>query len=399
MIKISGSYIEFTAFGAYTDEFINEIMGAGMRISEISCENSIHTIRIRPCDYLSAARTARKFRVKTKVVKRAGGYFALRRYKKRLGIPAGILAFCAVIVFLSSFIWDIQVSGNSEIQTWQILEQLSSMGIYPGAKIGSYNANIAELELQMTFDKLAWVSIERTGSRINVKVSERLESEQVTQKEISVSEPCNIVSSRTGQLIRADVFRGKLMYKEGSGIRAGDVIVSGVVKDGLDEETATSQSYVHAQAVLIVQVEEYADFYLPYTFTQKSKNGRSVNNKSVVFLGKRFGGEFKIDKNADYVHYNESIKKPAIFGFPLPLKIIEQDYIFYDKIQVTDSYSSVFSELERQIELYEKNFLVSKGAQIIEKNEEFYPDDNGLGVLVRYVYQIDAAEKQEMTVG
>jgi sporulation protein YqfD len=373
------SYIEFTAFGVYCGQFVNELVNSGSRVFDISASSDIYTIKTAPRNYPAIVRAARAYRVKTRVVGRHGAYFVLRRYRRRVGIPLGVLAFFAVIVIMSGFIWSIRISGNEQIGSWQILEQLAHSGIRAGVHRDSFNANQAELELALAIDALAWVSIERTGSRLNVKVSERLPE---AAGQVPADMPCDVITSRSGQLIKADVYRGELAAKIGSGINAGDVIVRG--------------NGTHADAKLLVEVVEIVDFYQPYTVFHRARNGHSMSNRSVVFLGMRFGGERDISKHADHIDYTETLTAPRLLeniggGFPLPVRVLQQDYAFYERVEVTDSPAAAREKLDRQIELYEHNFL--QGAEIIDRQVEFSPDDNGIGAIARYVFRTDTSEK------
>jgi len=380
------SYVEFTAFGVYCGEFIDFLVSSDYQVSDITSSNDIYTIKTSPKNYPAIAKLAREYRVKTRVVARSGAYFELRRYRKRVGILFGVIAFFGIIVLMSNFVWNIKISGSDKVGNWQIFEQLAQSGIRPGVHIDGFNANQAELELGLSIPELAWVSIERSGSRINVKVSERLEEES---EEIPLDTPCDVIANRSGQLIKAEVYRGQLLFEVTSGINKGDVIVSGKVKDA-----AGRRSRVHADAKLFIEAIEVADFYQPYMTLHRAKNGRSKNNKSVVFLGRRFGGELEVPRDADHVDYFETLKVPDFFGFPLPFQVLNQNYVFYDRVEVTDSATIAREKLDRQIELYEVNFL--SDAEILEKEVEYFPGDDGIGVLVKYVFHIDAAEKREL---
>ncbi|MCL1867218.1 MAG: sporulation protein YqfD [Oscillospiraceae bacterium] len=385
------SYIEFTAFGAYCGDFISELVASEYDVWDVTAADGLHTVKTAPANYLSIARTARKYRVKTRVTDRAGAYFLLKRYRRRVGIPLGLLAFFAIIVMMSNHVWVIKISGNSGVGNWQILERLAESGIRPGVHVESVNANLAELELMLAIEELAWVSIEPNGNVINVKISERIKEDGKVK--IPLDTDCNVISDKSGQLIKAQVYRGELLYEVGSGVNAGDVIVSGVVVD-----TQGKQSYVHADASLIVEVVDVVDFYQPYTTFRRAKNGQFVRNNSIVFLGMRFGGERQINKYADHVEYSENVRIPQVFGFPLPLRVLEQDYTFYERVEVTESPADTFVMLGQSIELYEKNFLKGTDgadAVIVDKQVEYFPDENGIGALVRYVYQAEAAVQKE----
>jgi similar to stage IV sporulation protein len=402
------SYVEFEAFGVYCGDFIDELVASQHYVFDITAESDIYYIKTAPHNYPQIVKKARSFGVKTKVVARSGLYFSLRRNRRRLGIPLGVLAFFGLIVLMSNFIWDIRIEGNDRVSSYRIMEQLDRSGIRTGIGIHSFDANLAELELALALEGLAWVSIERSGSRINVKVSERL-GEIGDVSDIPVNRPANVVSSHSGQLIRADVYRGELLYEIGSGVNAGDVVVSGIIGrgavndvNGVQISPPTSYHHVHADAVLIVEVSEIADFYQPFTVLHRASNGREVNNSSIVFLGRRLGGELDIPPHADHVDYSERIYTPTVFGvFPLPFRVLEQDYVFYDRVRVTDTPSEARRQLDRQIELYESNFILSHGEQteIVERHVEYFPDCDGVGALVRFVFRVDAAEKREIMVG
>ncbi|MCL1789367.1 MAG: sporulation protein YqfD, partial [Oscillospiraceae bacterium] len=197
----------------------------------------------------------------------------------------------------------------------------------------------------------------------------------------------NITAGYSGQLVRAEVYRGELLIEEGNGVNEGDVVVSGIISDFAD-----GFYHVHADAKLILEVVETIDFYQPYTTLIKAKNGRSVHNNSIVFLGKRFGREIKINKHADHVDYSEELTVPRFFGFSMPFRVLKQHYAFYDRIEVTGSTADSREKLDRQMELYETNFL--KDAEIIEKQAEYFPDDSGIGGIVRYVFHVDSAVKK-----
>ncbi|MCL2070811.1 MAG: sporulation protein YqfD, partial [Oscillospiraceae bacterium] len=136
------------------------------------------------------------------------------------------------------------------------------------------------------------------------------------------------------------------------------------------------------------------DFYQPYTTLNRAKNGHSISNKSIVFLGKRLGRDVRVSKYADHVDYSETMTIPRVLGFPMPFRVLSQHYVFHDRVDVTDSAADAREKLDKQIELYEANFL--KEAEIIEKQAEYFPDDNGIGGLVRYVFHVDAAVKVEI---
>lgn len=59
-----------------------------------------------------------------------------RKYRKRVGIVAGILLFFGILAFLGNFVWTIEVVGNETVSSDEILDFLKEEGL----KIGSYKS-------------------------------------------------------------------------------------------------------------------------------------------------------------------------------------------------------------------------------------------------------------------
>jgi len=385
------NYAEFTAFGAYCGDFIDCLAKSEIEVWDISGANEIYTAKTAPQNYIRVARKAREFRVKTAVSKRSGKYFLLRRYRKRLGIPAGILAFFAIIVVMSNYIWDIRITGNQQISRAQILEQLEKNGIKTGVPANSFNKNKAEINISLALGDLAWVNIEREGSRLNVKVSESLPSDAA---QVPSDAPCNIVAGRSGQIISTEIYRGKLLYPMRSGVNKGDIVVSGVVGNG-----AGGLQFVHADAKIIAECTETMEFYQPFASYQNVKNGYSAAEKSIIFLGMNFPLSFGSSRSykGDNIKYTEEIRAPKILGFRLPYRLLTQNYVYYDRVEITDTETDALEKLNMTVDLYEQNLLA--GAEIVAREIEYFPDDLGIRAKVSYVFRTDIAVKKEFSAG
>jgi len=386
-----GNYAEFTAFGAYCGEFIDHLTKSNIDIWDISGSNDIYTARVAPSEYMSVARKARDFRVKTAVVKRGGAYFVLRRYRRRIGIPLGILAFFAVIVVMQSFIWDIKIVGNQTLTRAQIVEQLEKNGVKAGTPVKGFNANKVEIEMSLALSELAWVSIERSGSRLIVKISERLDS-GAGASQVPSESPCNVIAGRSGRIVTTEIYSGRLLYKPKSGVNKGDIVVSGVVGNG-----AGGLLFVHADAKIIAECTETVEIYQPYDNYEEIKNGITASDKYVIFLGMNIPVAGDRPIRGDNIKYTEEIRAPKLFGFPLPYRELTQNYVYYDRVRVTDAPTDALEKLNNAIDLYERNFLAD--AEIISRTVEYFPDDNGIKAVVTHMFYADIAVQKEFTAG
>ena len=206
------SYITVSVFGTHIEEFMNELLSKSVKLWNVQNNNGIIVFESSPRSYKKIARTAYAHGMRTKVEDRRGSYFKLRRYRKRYGAFFGTASFIGIIVFFSNFVWDIRVSGNEMISDYQIIEILEKHGLKIGARTDRGVIAGAKLAAALELDGLAWISIERDGSRINVKVSERLE---VDEEEIPITSPCNVIAGKSGQIVEMEVYRGRLLMEKG----------------------------------------------------------------------------------------------------------------------------------------------------------------------------------------
>jgi len=381
------SYIIVSAFGSYVEHFMNELFENNIKIWEIKNKDGIIYFKTSPYFYKIIAETAIASGTKTKVESRHGAYFKLRPYKKRYGVFFGVVSFFGIIVLMSNFIWDIRVSGNQSVSSAQIIEVLEKHGIKSGAGVKSFDRERAELAAILELDMLAWVNIEREGSRVHVKVSERLESDIA---EIPGTTPCNVIAAKTGVIVKTEVYRGALLIESGSGVNQGDVIVSGVVEDG-----AGNIILSHASAKIIAECTDEAEFFAQFTSTERRKNGKITKNNFIVFLGKThqlfiFGSE---PENSTY---SEETRIPRFLGFKLPYRLRTGIYTHYDLIEVQIGQTEAMRRLKKEIDMFRQNFYA--GSEIISFDEVYDVREDGVGAKVRVVYHTDIAEKKVIGV-
>jgi similar to stage IV sporulation protein len=381
------SYIVVSAFGSYNDVFVNKLIENNIKVWGLINRDGVIYFNTSPYFYKKIARAAFGCGVRTRVESRHGAYFKLRRYKKRYGIIFGALSFFAIIVLMSNFVWDIKVHGNTDVSPTQITEVMEKHGIRAGIGIHSYDSEKTELALTLELDRLAWVNIERHGSRIHVNVSERLETDA---NMIPVTTPCNVVAVKTGVIVETEVYRGRLLIEPGSGVSRGDVIVSGVVEDG-----AGNVLLSHASARIIAECEDNAEFFVPFTSLERRNNGRTSKNNFVLFLGHGFP-LFIIDSKPENAVFSEEMRAPTFLGLRLPFRLKTEVYAHYDYVEVTIGQTQTLERLKRQIELYRQNFYGD--SEIVSFDEKYFIQEDGILAEVRVVYRTDIAQQRMIGV-
>lgn len=208
-----------------------------------------------------------------------GIIYFIAKYIRRFGIFAGIL-FCIVVsVFLSNIVLEVRVVGaNSEAVESSVKEILEQEGIKAGGYIPSINFLAVQTRLFEVSPDVSWASIGHSGSVVTVNIS--MPTNKVKSEEGRI--PCNIVAAHDGRIVSADVLVGEFTSLIGSGVKKGDILVSGIV----DNKNGNAY-YRHSIAKVIAEYEETVAFEQKL-YDRIETDGETVYKKVSAFLNMRY---------------------------------------------------------------------------------------------------------------
>jgi len=147
------------------------------------------------------------------------------KYRFRYGIIAGIMLIFVYILFSSSFVWDIRVEGNEEISASAVEEELSACGFYVGAPWRSKELSEIETGVLEKSDSIGWININRRGNVAYVTVR----GKSVYENKDEGDGFSNIVAARDCVIEEITVRRGIACVKAGDTVKAGELLISGVI--------------------------------------------------------------------------------------------------------------------------------------------------------------------------
>ena len=384
MKKKGLGYVKFSLIGTECEEFLSRSLNEGIKIYDIENDEGIIYAKTSPSHYFLLASSVKDFHVRMRIAEKRGIRFKAYRYRNRYGLIAGALAYGLILLLCSGIVWDINITGNERISDESILEFLAENGIYPGASRKELDTTLTELNALLSFEDLAWISIENEGSRVNVKLNERISN---PENGLSISTPCNIVASHEGIIVEAEVYRGTMLYETGSGVAEGDIIVSGIINDG-----AGNISINHADAKIIAEYEEEVSFYQQFSTVEKVK----TNEKHYSEYFKLFGFTFpnKAEQYTGGYTYTSNSYEVRLFGIKMPWTRVLVEGTKTEDIEVTRTVNDVKRLLERELEMYELNFL--KKQEIIDRDIEYERDENGIKLICRFTLRGNIASQSEI---
>lgn len=384
--KLLGS-IYFRLFTADCGDIVNKLRATGFAVKDIRIENGkfiTGTVDWYDLDELKAF--AEDNKAQFEQLDKKGIAFTVQRYKKRLGLAAGLLTALMLVFYLSNTVLRIEVYGNESISDERVKSILADYGIKIGAFIPSLDLRDSEQRIITAFDSFSWIGIRSSGCRILVDISELTEKPEM----IPISTPCNVVAACDAQIVDIrNVHLGMLVPMLYDGVRKGDILISGTIDGKLDHDY-----FVHAMGEIIGRYDREVTFEQPYV-DSVINYGTEKTKKSLYLFGLKIPLYLNKEEKFEY-EYSEEIKYARLFNLELPVGIVEADLKPYtvDEIEYSPEQAKII--LESKISVYEKNFLINKDITVVGKESEFSENEDKLVVTVKYCLESDIGVTQEI---
>ncbi len=151
------------------------------------------------------------------------------RYRRRLGIPIGALLFVCLLFYFSQIVWRMDVQTEEARLQNVVTEALAAEGLGAGAWLPGLDLYAASNRLLAACPELSYASIVRSGTTLSVRVRPKEDAPPD-----ATSAPANLVARRDGVIVSFAAERGQVMVAAGQAVRAGELLVGGVVlhRDG-----------------------------------------------------------------------------------------------------------------------------------------------------------------------
>ena len=299
------------------------------RFLNLAATNDIYLWDINRIDYtiLEMKATIEGFRALKEIVNKVGCRVEIAekkglpfiiyklRYRKMLGV--GFILFFAIIILLSSIIWDIEINGNEKVKDEDILLLLEEEKIKNGIIKYKIDKDYIERLLLNEFDVLSFASVEIKGTKLIIELKER----DLPPENIDEDIPVNIVASKKGIIEKVIARDGRPRVRKGDVVEKGDVLISGIFSDEYSENRILvhAEGEVFARTLYSYKVEE------PIIKTIKEETGRVFERKELK-IGKR-GIQF-IKGDIPFEDYIESTEEMKILNMniDLPFKLLIHKY-------------------------------------------------------------------------
>ncbi|MCL2434126.1 MAG: sporulation protein YqfD [Clostridia bacterium] len=179
-----------------------------------------------------------------------------RIVKTRPALIAGLLLGLIAVMLFATRLWAVDIHGCAQIPPSAIEAQLREYGYRPGMPRGQADMRLWQRQLMLDFPLLQWVGLTTKGVMLNVKAIEN-----PPPPGMEPSQPGDIVALMDGVVRQITVKRGVAAVAVGDSVRAGQVLIRGVIQWGSADGENFGEAPTAAQGTVLGTIyrEGYAE--------------------------------------------------------------------------------------------------------------------------------------------
>lgn len=322
LLSYLGGYTKLAIREENAARVLSSLFSAGIPFSRTTRRGGIVSVRV-PRRYRKALAAVPP---EWESVEERALYLDLARYRRRFGLLLGAVLAVFLCLFLSRLVWDIRVEGCETVTEEQVVETLAAHGFSIGTYVPSVDKERIALEILAKESKTySWFKINMRGTVAVVDLRERAGKEGIEE----TGGVSNLIAARDGQIALLDVRGGAVAVKPGQIVRAGDLLVSGVIdSQAIGYRTVRARGSVYAKTTLFYTAK------IPLCVEEKRTVETKTAEKSVKIFSKTLNLLKKTGEIGENYDIMETTKRLRAFGVFLPITVTEKTAVFYETVPV-----------------------------------------------------------------
>lgn len=307
----------------------------------------------------------KKTRTRICILRRVGLPFFTFRYRGRKLFGLGIFLFGMLLYYLSGFIWNIEINGNSYLSNEVILDFLKEESCSFGTRKRFIDCAALEESLRSRYEEVIWTSIKIYGTKMTVDIQENLLPEEQYEKKEDTA--YDIIAAKDGTITEIVTRSGTPMVAAGAEVKKGDVLVRGSIDILNDAQEVAEYLYPGADADIIASVSYPYEKVIPETYTKLVPTGEQKTHYALRIGGLTLENPFFHSGYEEYRVAAETYQLHVTDNFYLPVWLTRSSYEEVKKQQKTYTEAEIRQIATKNLANFLKD-LEEKGIQIIEKN-------------------------------
>lgn len=221
-----------------------------------------------------------------------------------------------MVLVLSSMVWDIRIEGDTVVSEQRIEMALRECDFYIGKVWHLCDFSEIEAEFLSSNPEFSWININRRGTVAYVVVSDNKNQDNNVGVKNGYA---NIVASVDCIIEEIRVVKGKAMVKRGDVVKAGDLLISGVVSL---EDTG---EFCYAEGEVIGRMSDTVSVFVDRNYEKNLKTRETLINRELKIFDFSINIFKRYRKSNTECDIIDDVKVFSLFGkCLLPIRIISQ---------------------------------------------------------------------------
>ena len=295
-------------------------------------------------NYLAVVEAVKRLGGKSKIVGSRGILFFVGKLKGKMVLALGGGMFIVILLYLSTFVWSIEITTKKNVSPYELRQQLYDLGIKPGISKRKIDFKDIEKKLENMNSDILWLRARVEGSTLKVSIEEK-----VNPPEIKEGSLVNLVARMDGEISRVYTFEGRSVVHSGDFVKAGDVIIEGI--NGKEEDPYE----VIPDGVVMANTFYEKSRKAKYQGTELKRSGEKDSDIYLNIFGKKiylkkaikdFGEYDKIEESGKIINKINYYEKKEI-----PIELTKEEII---SNSINDLEKSLYNDLTREAKIIDR---------------------------------------------
>ena len=367
VIRYCKGYLSIRVWGYSTERFMNLCSNHNILLWDIENHGEYYTMCISIRGFYQLKSITRKTGTRVAITGRYGLPFLSVRMKKRKIFIVGLLGSFLFWIFMAGFIWNIEIQGNYYVTEDVFRDFLAENGIRPGIKKEALDISELEKAIRNEYDIVTWTSAQIDGTKLIIRMKENDVAIVKNTKEQQMEGGYHLVADKDGTVTGIITRSGIPKVSEGMEVKAGDILVEGIIPIYNEDTTVKRYDYCRADADILLKSLYDVTEQIEEKYEAKVYTGKQRNRRFVMIGDKKLKLPDFLPSYETYDVLEERTQMRLFDNYYLPIyfgKEQVREYVNEERTYTRDEVKVMFEERIQKI----MQTLEEKGVQIIEKD-------------------------------
>lgn len=382
-------YVIIKIEGLTLEKFINLAISKNIILWDITrIDYTTLSAKISIAGFKELRDVVQKVGCRVNVIEKKGYPFFINKFKYRKMLALGSVLSIILVIFLTSFIWNIDIIGNERIPDEEIINVLQSISIKEGIRKSSAKAEDISNTLLLNIQELSFANVEIRGTKMIIEVRERSSAKVEVKEDV----PCNIVASKRAVIEKIIVKNGKALVTEGEIVKEGQILITGAINN----EDFEPPLLVHSEGSVFARTKYTQIIEEPIIKTVDEETGEVFTTREIVIGEKRIqlmNGEIPFKS---YIE-SKKVKEIGDLGIiKLPVVTIQHTYKEVERIKIKQDVDALkkITAVQGTQQLMDK---IPDESNVISKDVRYSIEDGVLFTEVIIEVSEDIGVKEKIT--